>query len=239
MEKKRAKLHRRRREEEDPRDIVAKVSEELLKRLGMEGLIEPAELSEIVEEVVQNMMERGRKVEESLVLKKLEEKRDGIYKYVASKLLSGDRELDLAKAEFLMFRAPELAGRAAPRLYKEVLKDPSLLSMLRTLWERYGLPLPLRCPRCGFMSITPELSCIVCGAAPSEEEVKRANNFEEELKRAVQGWHESLIMEVVSAGYVYFDGEIRPPSMGKGQGVILHLNQREKGMLRDLLVKRR
>ena len=131
------------------------------------------------------------------------------------------------------------ASDAIDRARFEALKDPSLLSMLRTLWERYGLPLPLRCPRCGFMSITPELSCIVCGAAPSEEEVKRANNFEEELKRAVQGWHESLIMEVVSAGYVYFNGEILPPSMGKGQGVILHLNQREKGMLRDLLVKGR
>ncbi|MEN2999026.1 MAG: hypothetical protein ABDH61_00350 [Acidilobaceae archaeon] len=239
MEGRRAKGRRRRQqEEEDLRGTIAEISEELVRRLDMEGLIEPGELYEIVEEVVQNLVERGRKVEASSVIKKLEERREGIYKYVASRLLSGDSELDLARTEFLIYRAPELAGKAAPRLYREALKDPSLLSTLRTLWERYGFPLPLRCPHCNFMSITPDLNCVVCGATPSEEEIKRAMGFEEELRRAAQGWHESLIAETISAGYVYYDGEIRPPSMGRGGAVLLHLNQREKAALREMLARR-
>ncbi|MCX8196515.1 MAG: hypothetical protein N3F67_05525 [Acidilobaceae archaeon] len=236
MERKKTRGKKRKEEEEEIREVIRKIAEGLVKRLDMEGLVRAEELKELVETVVYDMVERGRKVEEEAVIRKLEERKEHVYKYVASKLIAGERELDFKLAEFLIYRVPELAGKAAPRLYPEAKKDPGLLSTLKSLWERHGIPLPLPCPRCGFRSLTPDLSCVICGAAPSEEEVKRYMNFEEELRRAALRWHESLIAEALNAGYVYYDGEVKPPSMGRG-GAVIHLNRKEKALLRELLRK--
>jgi len=221
--------------------VISEVSEELVVRLGLEGLFTASDLRDIVESFVNQLVEAGRRVDGSSLVKRIEFYKDNVYKYLAVKALKA-RELNEELAEFIVYRAPEAAGRVAPELYKILKNNKLALDTLRNLWERYGRPTPLKCPICGFRALTPDLTCMVCGGTPREEEVKEANNFLEELKYAMKEWHARLVEEVVRAGYVYYDymdGTIKPPSMMKqgGIGAQITLNLHEKALLREYLLK--
>jgi len=221
--------------------IVGEVSEELVVRLGLQGLFEVDDLRDVVEGVVRELVDEGRRVDKNSIVKRFVLNKENVYKYLAVKALEGG-DLREELAEFIVYSAPEIAGRAAPELYKLVKGNPVTLDTLRYLWERFGRPTPLKCPVCNFKSLTPDLTCMICGSTPSEEDVKKANNFEEELGNAVKGWHRRLVEEVVTAGYVYYDyhdREIKPPSMAKpgGVGALITLSIREKMMLREYLSK--
>jgi len=221
--------------------VISEVSEELVVRLGLEGLFTASDLRDIVESFVNQLVEAGRRVDGSSMVKRIEFYKDDVYKYLAIKALKAG-ELNEELAEFIVYRAPEVAGRVAPELYKILKNNKLALDTLRNLWERYGRPTPLKCPICGFRALTPDLTCMVCGGTPREEEVKEANNFLEELKYAMKEWHARLVEEVVRAGYVYYDytdGTIKPPSMMKqgGVGAQITLNLHEKALLREYLLK--
>ena len=226
---------------EDIDRVVGEVSEELVSVLGLQGLFEAGDLRDLVEGVVRGLVDEGRRVDKSLLVKRFMLYREEVYKYLARKALeSGNLNVELA--EFIVYSAPEIAGKAAPWLYSLVKGSPAALDVLRNLWLRYGRPTPLTCPICGFSSLAPDLTCLICGSTPGEEDVKKANNFEEELKSAIKGWHRSLVEEVILAGYVYYDyndREIKPPSMAKpgGAKAQITLNVREKMMLREYLSK--
>lgn len=236
---------RRQRRDKDPEkkkreleELISEVSERIAESLGISGTIPSSYVRELIENIVTDMSEGGRKVEAERVIKKVESQRENVYKALIARAL-GEGEITPELAELAVYRAPELAGRAAPMLYGLLKGSPHALSYLRGLWERYGMPTPVKCPRCGFMSITPDLQCVICGASPREEEVKASIGFEAELKRAARTWHESLIREVLSAGYVYYDGEVKPPSMGGGKlGVIFHISLKERSILLEELTRR-
>ena len=219
--------------------LVEEVSREVIEGLGLSGLFEVGDVRDMVESVVQSMVDEGRRLSKESILKILSNRREEVYKYLAARVLRDNRDLTVEVAEFIVFRAPDIAGRIAPQLYPLVKSNPVAVDSLRHLWELYGKPTPLKCPICGFKALTPDLNCIVCGGAPSEEEVKKVNNFEEELKHAIRGWRRELVEEALLAGYVYYDGEVKPPSMAKpgGLGALITLNSREKMLLREHLAR--
>jgi hypothetical protein len=226
---------------EDIDRVVGEVSEELIAALGLQGLFEVGDLRDLVEGVVRDLVEEGRRVDKSLLVKRFTFYKEEVYKYLARKALEAG-SLNEELAEFIVYSAPEIAGKAASWLYGLVKGSSAALDMLRSLWLRYGRPTPLICPVCNFSSLAPDLTCLICGSTPSEEDVKKANNFEEELKSAIKEWHRSLVEEVIRAGYVYYDyndREIKPPSMAKpgGAKAQITLNVREKMMLREYLSK--
>lgn len=235
----------RRRKQKDPEkrkreteELILEVTERVVESLGIGEAVPTPYVRELVESLVAEMSEGGKKVEAERVVKKIESQRDNVYKALIARALSeGEPTPELA--ELAVYRAPELAGKAAPLLYRLLKGSPHALEYLKGLWERYGSPTPVRCPVCGFMSIAPDLQCVICGASPKEEEVKASIDLESELRRAARSWHESLIREALSAGYIYYDGEVKPPSMGGGRlGVLLHLSKREKAVLQEELARR-
>ncbi len=226
---------------EEVEKVVSEISEELVVRLGLQGLFTAGDLRDVVENVVQSIIDEGKKINKSSIIKHIELHKGDVYKYLAVKALnSGDLSKELA--EFIVYSAPEIAGKAASELYNLLKDDKPTLDTLRDLWDRYGRPTPLKCPDCGFRALTPNLTCMICGSTPSEERVKEVNNFVEELKHAIRGWHRRLIEEVITAGYVYYDYidmGIKPPSMMKpGRvGALITLSLREKMMLKEHLLK--
>ncbi len=221
--------------------IISEVLEELIDRLGVRGLFDADDLRDFVEGFVRSTVDEGKRISKDSIVRRFEFYKDNVYKYLAMKALR-DRSLSGELAEFIIHRAPEIAGKAAPLLYSIVKSNTFALDTLRQLWNIYGRPTPLECPICNFKALRPDLTCMVCGSAPDEEDVKKVNSFLEELKYTIKGWHRSLVEEVIRAGYVYYDyndREIKPPSMMKpgGVGAIITLNLREKMALREYLSK--
>ncbi|MDM7275371.1 MAG: hypothetical protein P3X22_004535 [Thermoprotei archaeon] len=232
---------------EEVRAAALEVSNVLAERLGIRSFADSSTLLDIVEGVVASYVEsRGKsrleRADVDLIVKRLELHREALYKHVASKIMVEAEDLDGAKLEFIVNYAPEIAGKTAPTLYRLAREKglSYLVETLRRLWETHGSPTLLACPECGFKALTPDFYCIVCGSTPEEGEVKRSMGFEAELRKAAVKWHEKLIAEALNAGFVYYDGEIKPPSMGRrGADIVFHLSHREKNILREVMAERR
>ncbi len=195
-------------------EIIPQIGREVIERLGLDYIgVDIDFIRDILEEIVAGIAEsRSTKPSiESLINNIIRNKRM-FYKAVAAKLILKEN-LTVEQLEFILDKAPELAGRAAPRLYR-IAKDlgaDHVIDGLRALWFQYGKPTPFTCPRCGFMALTPELVCMVCGEEVSEEEFKESIRFRELLKTLVEE-SPSSAYEILSAGFVLYDGvRLGPP----------------------------
>ncbi|MEB3816850.1 MAG: hypothetical protein LRS46_02785 [Desulfurococcales archaeon] len=221
--------------------VSSEVSKELVERLGLDYYgLSPDDIKDIVADIVQGIAaSRSTKPSNESILKNILRNKDSLLKAVAAMLLDRGPPYTVEQLELIISYAPELAGRAAPLLYHEArrLGAEHIVEALRDLWRRYGRPTPIQCPRCGFHAVTPELTCMVCGASLSEEEVKRAVGFRRLLESFARRSSPQLVLEVIRAGYVVLDDEVKPPSLKKpGEfGVQLFLSREEKELLRSLL----
>ena len=219
-------------------DYVAKQAYELLS-LDMYGF-SADDVKDVIAEMVYAIAEgRSSKLTEEAALKKIMASKDSLLKALAIRLLYRGIRLSREQLEFIVSYAPEQAGAAAPYLYGEAkrLGATDIIDTLRSLWSRYGRPTPIECPRCGFRAVTPDLTCMICGAELTEKEVKEHIDFKRILVEAAKKLHPRLVEEIIAAGYVVVDDDIHPPSMAPRQGfsLTLHLSRDEKETLRSLL----
>ncbi len=228
----------------DYESAVPEVVRGVVERLGLDYLgLSYDELREVIEPIVVEIVE-NRKTKPSIesLIKRIINNKQLLFKAIASKL-AGKEELTLEQLEFIITNAPELAGRAAPLLYDKArrLQADYLIDSLRYLWQRYGKPTRIRCPYCGFYSVTPDMKCIVCGREVDERDLKQSIGFEKLLREFAEHSDRALVEEVIRAGYVIYDGEIHPPSAAPlhRAGVQLFLSRREKELLRSILEEAR
>ena len=225
-------------------EVAGQVIPEVVSRLGLEYLgLSERELRDIIEPIITGIAEaRSTKPSVESLVKRIVAGKDMLFKAIAAKLLERD-ELTREQLEFIVSYAPELAGKAAPRLYREAsrLGLDYIVDSLRYLWDRYGKPLPVRCPYCGFRSVTPSLTCIVCGRSIEEVDLKNSINFDNLLKRFAETMDPSLVEEVLRSGIVLYDGELHPPSLRSRVplAVELFLTRRERKLLEEALARRR
>ncbi len=197
-------------------------------------------LAEVLTPIIGDMVDsRSTKPKPEQVSSRLEKSRSYIYKAVAVLLIERLDEYSQEQLEFIVSNAGEAAGRAAPKLYRAAsrLGLDHIVDALRHLWRLYGRPMPVKCPRCMFDSLTPDLECIVCGARVGEEEVKSVIGFERLLREYAEAADKGVVREVLAAGYVYYDGEIHPPSTRPASGYTLqlYLNRSERMELERIL----
>ncbi len=227
--------------EDDLKALTPVVAEKLIPLLGLDLIgLKADDIKDLVYSVLSSIAEsRSSKLTEDVAIKKIMATKDGILKAIAASLLSREGQMTREQLEFIIAYAPDLAGRAAPYLYRVATKlnAPDVVDSLRGLWSQYGNPTPVECPRCGFRAVTPDLTCSVCGAELSEGELKRYMKFDEMLTRLTSRLHPRLIEEILAAGYVVLDGDINPPSMAPKQGfsLIIHLNKSERELLKKAL----
>ncbi len=224
--------------------VAGEILGEVAARLGVEGVVDPAVLKDILSEFIAALVEsRSSKPTMESIVKRIVAAREGILKALAARLLEEPEKLDREQLEFIVANAPELAGRAAPALYEVALRlgADDVIDALRSLWLQYGRPTPIKCPRCGFHAVAPDLSCIVCGAQLSEEEVKRSIGFDALLEEFAERADVRLVEEAASAGYVLVDGEVHAPSERPllQYYVELYLSREERERLRRVLAVRK
>ena len=225
----------------DLRPVIETVTKQAYELLGLDMYgFSADETKDVITEIVYAIAEgRSSKLTEEAALKKIMASKDSLLKALAVRLLHKGIRLSREQLEFIVSYAPEQAGAAAPYLYGEAkrLGATDIIDTLRSLWSRYGRPTPIECPRCGFRAVTPDLTCMVCGAELSEKEIKEHMDFKRVLVEAAKRLHPRLVEEIIAAGYVVIDGDIHPPSMAPRQGfsLVLHLSRDEKESLRSLL----
>lgn len=127
-----------------------------------------------------------------VVAKRYHRAKDRLNQVIAARLAFMLEKHTRDQLEFIVYNIGDAALGVAPRIYEELkhhgLED--LIRILRVKWANTWLKrklkvLPVECPACGFNALMPDLSCIVCGTAIREKELKNFTKFQEELKQFV------------------------------------------------------
>ncbi|MGC9071169.1 MAG: hypothetical protein ACP5HK_00510 [Acidilobus sp.] len=239
--KRRTESSRRQHTQADLSPIVNSVTQQVYESFGLDAYgITLDDAKGVISDMVYAIAEsRSSKLTDEVALKKVTAAKDNLMKALANVILSRGTRLTREQLEFIVSYAQEAAGKAAPYLYHEAkrLGADDIVDTLRSLWLQYGKPTPVECPRCGFRAVTPDLACLVCGAQLSERELKEHMGFSRLLIETAKRLHSRLVEEMISAGYVVLNGEIRPPSLAPRDGfaIVIHLSRAEKDSLRSLI----
>ena len=151
-------------------------------------------------------------------------------KAVAAKLAENPWYLSGDQVEFIITRNPELAGRLAPVLLERLKAEGrnDLVEVLKELWAEKHPEFQLKCPRCGFKSLTPDFRCVICGYEASEEEVRKYNNIDRELEDFIENAPPEELRKILSAGFFYYTTGITPPGNNTAGGYMFFLTRRDR-----------
>jgi hypothetical protein len=181
------------------------------------------------------------------VAKRLVRNADRVYPVIASRLAYVLEKPTADQLEFIVSNIGEAVLDLAPKLYRltvEVGRE-DLLGVLRykwaSTWSKLRTPiLPVRCPRCGFNSVMPDLNCAVCGALLSEREVKSSVDLARRLEELAGGMPCSELGSLLRYDYVLVnDLEVKPPSSNRlAVDVEVYLGREEKSLLKRIYEER-
>jgi len=178
--------------------------------MGLDVLgLSHSELHSILSKIVDLLRGDASTINIDTIVRRFHRNLEHVMPIIATQILELRDELDEQLLEFVVNNIGDNVLAHAPRLYRECIKKNriDLLDRLRTAWARAwvklrGPPLPLKCPKCGFDALMPDLSCLVCGSIVSEEELKKSTNFEELLRDFAYTASLEEVKTAISYGYV-------------------------------------
>ncbi|MCD6324070.1 MAG: hypothetical protein J7L55_03065 [Desulfurococcales archaeon] len=151
------------------------------------------------------------------------------------------------QAEFIVYNIGDSVLNLAPKIYPILrkLERDDLVRVLRSKWANAWLRrrtpvLPPACPRCGFNSVMPDMTCAVCGNTLSEEELKHFMKFREELTSVLQVLTCVELSKLLNHETVLINGSgIKLPWDAKSPvDVEVFLTKEEKKLIKDELMRR-
>ena len=223
---------------------------ELYSYLGLDTIGIPRELAyKIVHEVL-DMLYGGLSSKPKLdaVLKKIKRFKEKINSIIALRLLENVKDPTPEQLEFIIQNGGQLIISEISRLYELARKAgrEDLISYLEYVWEKYGRPSPVRCPKCGFRAVMPDFTCYICGHVVNEEYVRRELGFDEKFKMYVEQASVAELRDVVELGYVLLgeDGVKSPRyrhklSFEKKYFYPIYLKRRDVNLILEEILKRK
>ncbi len=165
----------------------------------------------VVENIVKDLMDAvvtstSYKPSLDTVLKRIERHKSQLYKVIVYNILENIpvKKLSMQQLEFIVSYGAEVLIPYISDLYK-VLKErgrDDLIPALQYIWEKYGRPSPIECPKCGFRAIMPDLSCLVCGYIVKEDYVRERLDFDTKFNEYIKNASVAELREVIDIGFV-------------------------------------
>ncbi len=233
----------------DTEEWVSKHLTELINRLGLDFLeLSEDEYLELLTEIVDELRGDTATLNIDTIVRKFKRTIDIMYSRIAGWLLRHREKLSIQQLEFVInyIGSIVLGEGVASRLYREAIEigRHDLVERLRYLWRmwwvkiRYPI-LPMPCPICGFYSIMPDLTCLICGNTVSEKQLKEYINFSKLLEEFAKSSDIESIKKAISYGYVYVNSlGVKAPSENRDiLDVEILLTDNEKELLKKYLSK--
>ncbi|BCU68586.1 hypothetical protein HS7_20230 [Sulfolobales archaeon HS-7] len=166
----------RKKKEIDIDDLLNEYLEEIIKELSLENLnLSHDEYIEILKEPFASAVgDVSTKPKVKTIINRFTNRLDDLLDLVSIRILELREKLDEKQLEFVIFHLKNGIKMYAPFLYSEAIKvgRNDLIDYLRNSWSKYGIRTPVKCPKCGFEAIMPDLICKICGYTVSEKYVK-------------------------------------------------------------------
>lgn len=225
--------------------LVESIATEIVDRLALEDVgIKPSDIIDVIRPIVESIADQySSRPSKEQILNRILRHQDKLLEIIAAYLLESRDELDEAQLEFVVFNAsPQLVARHIQRLYDIArrLGRGDIVDVLKTKWLESGYATPYQCPVCGFYALTPDFTCIVCGADVDEEEYKKFIGFEELFRNFVEESDIADLMDVLSERKVAFDGtQLIPPSRASRNMLVFHLKGEEVKIVEEALSRKK
>jgi len=199
-----------RRKEFDAESWLRKHVDELSQQVGLDTLgLTRNELIEILSKIVDNLAGSSTYINVETMARRFRRYFDRIAPMIAAGIIEVRSELTKEQLEFIVNNIGDYILLLAPKIYEEVKRHNSedLIPILQQQWikawiNRRGAPIPPKCPKCGFNSLMPDLTCMVCGSAITDKEVKSTQEFKEMFDEFIKKSSRSELEYVLKAGYV-------------------------------------
>jgi hypothetical protein len=130
------------------------------------------------------------------------------------------------------------------KLYNEINRygRQDLLNILKYEWNRWwsltkGAELPPQCPKCGFNSLMPDYTCIVCRHVATEKEILKSYNFDLYIDNIIRKKDIDLVKKIIEKGYIIISSAgIKDPDSPKGSlDLEVHLDHKSKNRLKHII----
>ena len=203
----------------DLKALSEELADDIARIFGLDVLdLDKSEVLELGENLIRSVITPGTSPSRDSILKRLRNLREKLYQTVASYILARRERLTVDQLEFIVHSGGEAALSDVPRLYREALRHGrrDLIPPLRIRWAESQYRLPISCPNCGFMSVTPDFECVVCGEPIRESDVKEELDLIGMLVDKALEEGREWVIKAIERGEVYYSERygltLRPPS---------------------------
>ncbi|ADV65332.1 hypothetical protein [Desulfurococcus mucosus] len=203
----------------DVERVVEEVLDQVYMQLGLGELDLGEETARTIAREIAEMVvsSYASKPSPDSILRKIQRSREQVNEYIAGRILEMIEKPGPLTLEFLVSNGGRAILREVGRIYK-LLSEYNRLDLvdaLQNLWNKYGGKGMVRCPKCGFNSVSPDYTCIVCGSPVPEKHVREELGFAEKFKQYVKAASIAELREVLDAGFLLADayGVYNPRSM--------------------------
>ncbi|NPA84563.1 MAG: hypothetical protein GXO07_00985 [Crenarchaeota archaeon] len=206
------KTKRVRRRTWDPVQVAEQYAPNVATAVGLDvlGLSEDQYVELLRDVLVSLIGDRVTKPKPETLVNAIKRNEKKVMPVVAAKLLEmiPEGKLTAEQLDFVMSYIGPLVIPFAQRLYREAKRlgaDPSpLQAAWEEAWRLRGEPGPVGyCPKCGFRSVAPDGSCMVCGAVLDDEELRGAVEFDSKFKAFLEEASCSELKEALAKGSLY------------------------------------
>jgi len=205
-EKAKKRRRRSKRKGLDTAKLALSLFSDLRAYLGLDVLKLPGKLEEkIVYEVIDMLYSHvSSKPKLDAVLRKIKRFRDHVNAVIAAKILEEVENPSDEQLEFIVYSGGRAVIPEISKVYSLLKKRgrEDLISYLESVWEKYGFPSPVKCPKCGFRAVMPNSSCYVCGYVVTEDYIRKELEFDEKLKAYVEIASVAELKDIADLGYV-------------------------------------
>ncbi|MCS7128961.1 MAG: hypothetical protein RMI83_06825 [Desulfurococcaceae archaeon] len=187
-------------------ELLVQYFDEISEALGLRGLvIDEGFQRELVREVLELIVHSTTsKPSIDVLLRRIKSNRRSINKFISAKILESTDKFTAEQLNFILSYGEEAVIPFISEIYRELIKSgrSELIDALKYVWEKYGRPTLVQCPKCGFRSIMPDYSCTICGYSVTESYVREQLSFSALFEEYVRTASISDLREVLDAGFV-------------------------------------
>ncbi|MGC8975106.1 MAG: hypothetical protein ACP5KB_02775 [Thermoprotei archaeon] len=176
------------------------------------------------------------------VVRRYNRHKEIINELIANKLVQMFETPSPSLLDFIAANVRDSVLSVAPKIYWQIIKEKrtDLIEVLKIKWfnawvsKRFRIP-PITCPKCGFNSLMPDLSCLVCGSTISELQLKKHVDFEKSLEKFVNELPCSELRDLLNHDLVLLNSEgIKKPTDPRSPvDIEVYLTPKEKKIIRD------
>lgn len=181
------------------------------------------------------------------VVKRYNRHKEVINELIANKLVHMFETLPPNLLDFIVANVKDSVLSVAPKIYGQIVREnrTDLVEILKIKWfngwisKKYRVP-PIACPKCGFNSLMPDLSCLVCGSTVSESQLKKHVDFEKSLERFVNELPCNELRDLLNYDLVLLSSEgiKKTTALRSPVDIEVYLTSKEKKIIREAYTSR-